>query len=666
MRKAALWLLLIVLLMGLTGCSLPTRLSSPAALPDLRLLERPAYTEAPPAVQTETVQTALQLDLWLDATQAMGGINQNTNSMYPHHSHRYREGGFHYRSNSTVGLYENVLRCMLSAVEGSRVRLLRYGNERLTDEYLVAQGLVNANAEANVFSSVRRDMLTYAVDPMPTVFNIFSSEKMTDSFYTLGTTQMNRLGGIHSLLLENPAMATEMSDALDKQIRAISKDSSAMTALENDSDYALLYALDNLNTDRLSVITCDPASIRRLNMMDEAGDLHALVQEIMQEKQIFDKGLSVGVYAFTLDYMGQMSTFAAADLSEPLLWGRMDYNNYTGKTAGSMPMPRTLLTFVIGTPEHVESFTGALNAQLDASEVLKETRGQLSTQLTYTQNGQTVTQEPFTFAYEYLQLERAVVSPFTQYTDGVKVEAQQSAVTREGSLNTVVLAPVDNAQPDRTFTVSFPLTGVSDSMSLNAARLTDVRVEAQTSLLLSEVLNNSPDTVVPEGAQNITLRDKVYVFTTQEVQSPVVCTDVSSDGETLTVTLQAQGEKLQQGYYRLLLTADLPGESLQWQTPAWVNDLNANVTNEQIASWETFTKLLTRYERNRNYISKQYQSAWGPATNAVYYGQPVPDFPPVMRAPGLAELVRQLQSAAHPQTMPYIRFVFDVFVTNQP
>jgi len=43
----------------------------------------------------------------------------------------------------------------------------------------------------------------------------------------------------------------------------------------------------------------------------------------------------------------------------------------------------------------------------------------------------------------------------------------------------------------------------------------------------------------------------------------------------------------------------------------------------------------------------------------------VPDFPPVMLAPGLSELVSQLQDAAHPGTTPYIRYVFDLFVDNK-
>ena len=130
--------------------------------------------------------------------------------------------------------------------------------------------------------------------------------------------------------------------------------------------------------------------------------------------------------------------------------------------------------------------------------------------------------------------------------------------------------------------------------------------------------------------------------------------------------LYVDGASLEPGYYRILFSADLPDSSMQWQTPDWVGELNVSLTNEQISAWETFSQLLHKYETTRSYISKPYQHAWGDAENTTYYGEPVPDFPPVMKAPGLSELVSQLQSAAHPGSVPYIRYVFDLFVTNQP
>jgi len=667
MRRAALWMLMLVMLLGLTGCTALDELSRSDALPDLRLLERPSYQEDPPVETAPPAEGDLRLDLWLDATQVMGGINRNEESVYPHASRKYREGGFHYRDGSDTGMYETVLRCMLSAVEGSRVRLLRYGNERLPDDFLVSEGVVADDAAPETLRSVRRDMLTYAFDPMPTVFSSFSGEKMTDSFYSLGTPKLNRIQDLNARLLENPTLTGRMSDALYQQIRRIQKNwDDSLTDLADESDYPLLYALDNIDLSRLSVITCDPAAILRLSAVDNTGAVHLLVEELLNERGIFDAGLNVGLYAFTLDYMGQMSSFGAADLSEPLLWGRTDYNNYTGEIDGLLPMPRTLLTLVIGTPAQVDSFAGAFEAQLASSDVLKTPRGPQNGQLSYTANGQTVVQEPFCFEYEYMLISRAQVKQLSQYTPGASLAARDAVVSADGTLYTVTLSPVDGEQPNRTLTLTLPLTALSSGMTMDAAQLENISVTVENALLFSHTLPNSPDTVLPEDSQTIILRDKIHVYSSLSPDSPVSCTGLSSDGSTLSVQLQVDGSQLTEGYYRLLFSADLPADSMDWQTPAWIGALNAGITNEQIASWENFTQLLSRYERKRSYISRQYQHAWGDASNQTYYGEAVPDFPPVTLAPGLSELVRQLQNAAHPSTMPYIRFVFDLFVTNQP
>ena len=667
MRKIILWLMLLILMIGLSGCTALDGLSRSDAQPDLRLLERPVYVEAPPADAPEEAESALRLDLWLDGTQVMGGINPSEESMYPHSSRKYREGGFHYRYENTTGMYETVLRCMLSGVEGSRVRLLRYGNERLPDEYLTAHGLAAENASADALRSIRRDMLTYAIDPMPTIFSTFSAEKMTDSFYSPGTPKLNQLANISASLLENPSLAAAMDAVLRQQIEAI-QDNAAENLLvtKNDSDYPLLYALNNLDLSRLSVITCDPASIRRLTAVDAAGSTQALLEKLLNERGVFEKGLCAGLYAFTLDYMGQLSTFGAADFSEPLLWGRLDYNNSTGKTDGELVMPRTLLTLVIGKAAQVESFTSAFEAQLAASDTLKVPRGPQDGQLAYTHNGETIVQEPFGFDYEYTLISREQADQITQCTPGAQLTAQSADVRTEGSLTTVTLKPVEEAQPDRTFTLTLPLSSLSGGMTMDPSVLENVSFTVQETLLLSDILPNSPDTALPSGAQTIALRDQIYAFAPQACESPVHCTGLSCDGQTLTVEMFVDGSALKPGYYRILFSADLPASSMQWHTPEWVRGLSATLTNEQIASWETFSQLLTQYERKRTYLSRPYQHAWGDAENTRYYGEPVPDFPPVMKAPGLSELVSQLQSAAHPGSSPYIRYVFDLFVTNQP
>lgn len=665
MRKAALWMLLSAMLFVLAGCTALDELSQSDALPDLRLLEQPVYTEPePPSETAENASSALRLDLWLDASQTMGGINLNEESMYPHSSRKYREGGFHYRYQNETGMYETVLRCMLASVEDSRVRLLRYGNERLPDEYLLEH--IKRDASPEELLSIRRDMLTYAIDPLPGVFEGFSGEKMTDSFYSLGTPQLNRIDTLNRRLLENPDYASSMAKTLEQQIHAITRGyDDTLTAVGNDGDYPLLYALNNLDLSRLSVITCDPASIRRLSQTDDHGDIRSLAEEILVRRGVFENGLTMQLYAFTLDYMGQMSSFASADFSEPLLWGRLNYNNYTGKSEGQLVMPRTLLMLVIGREAQLAAFTADFEQQLAASDTLKIPRGPQNGELTYTSGGQTVVQEPFGFAYDKLQISRATVETITQQNEGVSLTAEDAPVTRSGSLHTVTLAPQNGVQPDRTLTLKLPVGKEAGSMTLDPEALTNMRFTVESALLLTDVLPNHPSSLIPENAQSIALRDKLYVFAQQQPESPVSCQELAWDGKMLTAQLAVDGKALQNGYYRICFTADLPGDALTWKTPSWISKRSTAVTNEQIDAWEAFTEVLTRYERKHEYISRPYQHAWGDAENTSYYNEPVPEFPPVMLAPGLSALVSQLQSAAHPDTMPFISFAFDLFVTNQ-
>ena len=114
----------------------------------------------------------------------------------------------------------------------------------------------------------------------------------------------------------------------------------------------------------------------------------------------------------------------------------------------------------------------------------------------------------------------------------------------------------------------------------------------------------------------------------------------------------------------MLLPASLPGNQLSWENAPWVDELNVTLTNEQISEWESFTQLITQYDRDTPSVPRQFQHAWGAATDSAYHGMPIPDFPPVMRAPGLSELVSQLRAAATVDSLPLIRYVFDVFVTG--
>ena len=120
MKKMMGLLFLLALLLCaallLTACGLPGALDafsgadSASAAPDLRLLEWPAMSDAvPDETEAPASGAPLLVDLWLDASQVMGGINIHEESVYPHFSRKYREGGFHYRYGSQVGMYLSLI-----------------------------------------------------------------------------------------------------------------------------------------------------------------------------------------------------------------------------------------------------------------------------------------------------------------------------------------------------------------------------------------------------------------------------------------------------------------------------------------------------------------------------------------------------------------------------
>ncbi|MBO5501809.1 MAG: hypothetical protein J6A48_07275, partial [Clostridia bacterium] len=99
MHKRLKWLVCLAALFCLCSCSalehLPAALQpSPQTgasnLPDLRQLAMPEAQQNPwQPTESGSTQNALQVDLWLDASQVMGGVNPHAESLYPHRSNRY-------------------------------------------------------------------------------------------------------------------------------------------------------------------------------------------------------------------------------------------------------------------------------------------------------------------------------------------------------------------------------------------------------------------------------------------------------------------------------------------------------------------------------------------------------------------------------------------------
>lgn len=670
----------LVALLCLCSCSVMEQLppalqasqpASAADLPDLRQLRMPEPEPDlwQPAKTGEGSDTLL-LDLWLDASQVAGGVNPNPDSIYPHRSGRYREGGFHYRYGSQVGWYDNLLKALLAAGEGSRIRVLRSGNEAITDEMLLASGLAAAESDAAALRSLRRDLLTYAIDPMPTVFDSFSDQSMDNSFYALYTPKLNRMSQFMAtggMLLENPGRVEEMYELLDSMIQSYDPrhfDETAAALLTPERS-PLTTALDNLDTDRLSVITCDPLTLRSLTGILTDGTPISYVEELLRQRGIFDKGLTVQLYAFQLDYIGQIHTLNGADLRHPLIWGRLDYDYNQKKTYGPLPMPRTLLMLVIGAEEQVDDYTRQLESCLAADPALQELRGPQEGQLRYTRAGQAVTQEPFGFGYESTRISRHSVNRYTLLTPGAtaQVTAGEGALLSGRSLPTVGLALDEEEQYE--ITLSFPVGEMDGGLTMSAASLPPLEVSGVCSLVLAETLPNTPEAAPSaQGGQTLLLRDTLYRFamTQQPEALPFAPAGLKLADGMLTAAFTASGKDLRPGYYRLILRADVTGQQLAWPPVDWVERLNANVTNQQLSSWLSVGEALQKRHKTGGSAPNLFWHAWGDKPGHEYYGVTLPDCPPVYAAPRLKELLSQLQNAAQIDTLPLVYAQLDVFV----
>lgn len=674
-RKPFLLAVTLCLCLLLCGCSVLTLEAEPiSSRPNLNLLSMPPYEDEQSSSDASGGgASSRRVDLWLGASRLMGGISSIDEGIYAHKSKRYREGGFHYRYENEVGLYSEVLRDLLATAEGSFTRMLRFGDERIPDSLIIGAGLADKD-DADALRSVRRDLLTYAVSPMPSVFDELSGEDMKGSYYALGTpklNQMQRFAASNGAELENPGRVEDMSRLLDAQISAISAGTSGGLVASGDDDWPLLYALQSIDLTRLSVITFDPAEMRRLSAVSGAGDTERYLKAALDSRGVFDKGLTAGLYAFTLDYMGQMASFGAADFSEPLIWGKLKFNAKRNESMGALPMPRVMLMLVIGSREHVEEYTGALNERLQANADLKELRGPEKGELEYTADGRTVTQQPFHFSYSYTALSRPEIERLTRHTEGMTIEGPEGSETAtQNGLQTVLLSGGKGG----SITVSFPTKEPGGDVSLDLAALENASLTVSDSLLLSETLPNEKDTSIPEDAdaQVITVRDTVYVYESLKEpfrdapdESPFALRSLKPDAEgRLVADISIDGGRLKEGYYRLLLSADLSGRQLSWPEVGWIDgadSLDATPSNEQINEWERFSALIHEYQSS---VPSQFQHAWGPYSEKSYHGMEYPDFPPVYRAPMLKELMSQLRAAANVESIEYVRCVFDVFVVN--
>ncbi len=701
-KRLTLALLLCLCAALLCGCAVwELEGETTSSVPNLSLLRPGAYIDQDDGRGDVASEGAYyRVDLWLDASQNMGGVNPSDVSIYPHRNRNYREGGFHYQDEKQKPWYESVLMDLTMATGDKQVRVLRYGNEVLADDYLLGAGLADPGATEEKLASLRRDLMTYALSPTADDFAAMSCEDMSVSFYGLGTpmlNQMARFADTDGAALENPGMVGAMSDALDAQISAIAADEGLRRGflIDHDSDaYScpLMYALQQMDFGRLNIVVADTASIRRLSGMDDQGQGIAYYEELFRDAGLMtDRGLSVGLMALRLDYMGQISSICSADLAEPLVWGKPQPDN-SSNTIQLGVMPRELLVLVIGPQADVEAYMGDLSHRLDTDESLQGERGpEEKKRLVYARDGQTLYSERFTFDYETAILTPPTLGYYTQNTpDVVLAASDESEWTRRNGLDTVVLAPdADGKQADRTLTVTLPIRAESYMRlaELTAAQNGDITV--RSSLTLVDSLANTPDSAYQpsDDEQCVTLRDTVYVYRHEELpfedspsKSPFTLVGLSVDElETqLTLTVRVDGDKLAEGYYRLQLAVDVPGVVTRWPSIPWIDgylnsdagltddgSLNADVTADDVYRWETFAEAVARTERQRTYIVEQFRHAWGKYNERPYDGMAIPDCPPVEKLLQARDLINQLRAAATQETQPYVRFTLDVFADNR-
>lgn len=703
-RRAALFALLLLALLMLSACDALDNPAPQAAGPNLSLVSLPAWhDDSAPAAQAQIGDGGYALvDFWLDGTQNMGGINVSAASMYPHMGKKYREGGFHYHYGARAGWYESLLGDFLTAAGDARVRTLRYGNEVMPDDALAGYGLQREAADER--ASVWRDLHTVAQETDAGFFKRMGAEDMQSSFYALGAPDwLARAATLDAQQLENPALRDAMAGAQAAQANAIAAgDGAYILAAGRDEVRCALYdALPNLDLRRLSVITVDPASVRRLSGADDTGKTIAYYEQLLRQTGVFDAGLCVGVLDFQLDYLGQLSTFTTADLSEPLVWGRviLDEKKQTFENLGVMP--RRLLTLVVGTRARVDDFITRLTTAISGDRALRGLRGPQNGELTYAADGQTVTQQPFAFAWNHTVIARPGMGYYTQATAGASLaeaadasvgnaaltgaegegaaaiteaggaagaqSAAAAATVAESGLPRITLAAdARGQQPDRTLTITLPIEAGADGASLDVSRLTGASLTAQSSVLLGEVLPNTPQNAAAgTGGQTITYRDRVYRFAEGAEGDAFSLQRIAEDGGRLVVTLAVDGDLLHTGYYRLHVAADATGEQVAWQAVPWIDgaeSVSASVSDAQVYEWETFTTAMTEYDRDSKSLPRMFQHAWGPFTEKLYHGLRVPDFPPVYRSVRLKELFAQLRAAAASDVSPLIRYTFEVFV----
>lgn len=254
--------------MLLVGILCLAMLPALAASPDLGTL-RYIPPQAPTAELSETTQPGsrvIPLDLWMDATPNMGGINLVEDTLYPTGSSaKYYQGGFHYLWQDNYrefhGWYVDLLTALpeLLGPQRSQVRVLRYDDGLFSPELLDRHGLTASTPEAA--ASLQRDLRTWATRATGETFTEMV-QPGPENFYAPGTASAARADQVQ---LENPAQAQALL-AVQQEGLALQQagDPSALVNREEGGSH-LLTALRYLDPTHLNLITLDTWSLGSLD-----------------------------------------------------------------------------------------------------------------------------------------------------------------------------------------------------------------------------------------------------------------------------------------------------------------------------------------------------------------------------------------------------------------
>jgi hypothetical protein len=657
MRRGLISAGIVVILLSLTGCAA----QDSALRPDMRLLAD-AWSPIADAdggsggrPQGPT-RAGINVDIWLDATPNVGGINlaEGDSVFDGMKKDDTVSGGFQYKDDKSEDppkpFYLSVLRSFLTTAAGSRVvRVLRYNDEIFPDAFLAEQGVVSdaeAASKPDVLRSVRRDLMTYAVNP-----NLDLFDQPNDAFYSVGNRANSRMEAVVSAGVpgypENPGRLENMGKVQEERVRIgeaagfqgdYDLRAGGLTAaplryadfrLDMQDEPAaspLYYALDNMRLDHLNVSTCDTLGLKPVEALsgnEEEGKFAyiQLYQELLQSRGVFSKErLQVEFIAVNLDYCGFISQVYGRTLAEPFRWGRSVSDTVKDKKRTSrkeidkrfVVAPRPILILLIGPKEAVEKYKGDLQNRWDADGLFQQERARNwrrkmkiesdTGPVEFSYGGIVQPLIPFSFDSVFHTVAQTGVEAYDigdDYTLTLRDSrtGQTQPARREGDWNLLTIHPDDQGRyaGDLGNTTPYAIELSVEAPPLqNDAEITaemvqgaEARVIRQLTLAPGDASENAPggEPVV------IAVRDKKYVYSlregTEAEGSPFRMATGSprlKNGRYVFEIAVNGGAELQPGYYRIQVRADLNiVKGLQaLPLPAWLHKVEGEVPKRPV------------------------------------------------------------------------------------